>query len=299
MRLPDYIRHLGPRKFAKVVGVKERTALSWMYLTRYPNKRTAQKIVERTPADDGRDLRFVTREEIMEHLFRDGRTLESIGRLYELSRERIRQILNRRGVTAEEGGGRVKSDRLRETRWHMRKSKRDERCQKHYQCSYEVALSVNGGRNLSDSSSPCKAYRDQRRSAASRGIEWQFTLPEWWKEWQLSGKWPIRGRGKYAYCMSRKGDNGAYAPGNVSIITISQNCSDSFKTKPSKTRRSYGIKELTPRQKEIATLSARGLTAKDISKELNIKRTTVMIQLCSIKRKAGIYAQLYPVAAAV
>jgi hypothetical protein len=49
MRLPDYIRQVGPAKFAKAVGVKKRTALSWMYRTRYPQKPTAQKIVERTP----------------------------------------------------------------------------------------------------------------------------------------------------------------------------------------------------------------------------------------------------------
>ena len=51
MRLQDYIRQVGPAKFAKAVGVKKRTALSWLYLQRYPNKQTAKKIVERTPVD--------------------------------------------------------------------------------------------------------------------------------------------------------------------------------------------------------------------------------------------------------
>ena len=49
MRLQDYIRQVGPAKFAKAVGVKKRTVISWMYLARYPKKETAQKIVERTP----------------------------------------------------------------------------------------------------------------------------------------------------------------------------------------------------------------------------------------------------------
>lgn len=49
MRLPDYIRHVGATKFAKTVGVPKRTVLSWLYMTRYPNRPTAQKIVERTP----------------------------------------------------------------------------------------------------------------------------------------------------------------------------------------------------------------------------------------------------------
>lgn len=49
MRLPDYIRQVGPAKFSKLIGVKRRTAISWMYLDRYPKKETAQKIVEKTP----------------------------------------------------------------------------------------------------------------------------------------------------------------------------------------------------------------------------------------------------------
>lgn len=49
MRLPDYIRQVGPAKFAKQIGVKKRTVLSWMYLDRYPNRVAARKIVDRTP----------------------------------------------------------------------------------------------------------------------------------------------------------------------------------------------------------------------------------------------------------
>jgi DNA-binding transcriptional regulator YiaG len=49
MRLPDYIRHVGADKFAKSLGVKKRTALSWQYKTRYPNRPTAKRIVEKHP----------------------------------------------------------------------------------------------------------------------------------------------------------------------------------------------------------------------------------------------------------
>jgi hypothetical protein len=49
MTLPDYIRHFGPEKFAKSIGVKKRTVISWMYLARYPKKETAKRIVERHP----------------------------------------------------------------------------------------------------------------------------------------------------------------------------------------------------------------------------------------------------------
>ena len=48
-KLPDYIKQVGAAKFAKAIGVKKRTVLSWQYMTRYPNRAAAQKIVERTP----------------------------------------------------------------------------------------------------------------------------------------------------------------------------------------------------------------------------------------------------------
>ena len=49
MRLPDYIKQVGPAKFAKAIGVKRRTAESWLRMERRPRPEHAQKIVERTP----------------------------------------------------------------------------------------------------------------------------------------------------------------------------------------------------------------------------------------------------------
>lgn len=49
MRLPEYIRQVGVRGFAKAVGERERTVKSWLYLDRLPRPLTAQKIAERTP----------------------------------------------------------------------------------------------------------------------------------------------------------------------------------------------------------------------------------------------------------
>ena len=49
MRLPEYIRQVGVRAFAKAVGESERTVRSWLYMDRQPRPQTALKIVERTP----------------------------------------------------------------------------------------------------------------------------------------------------------------------------------------------------------------------------------------------------------
>jgi DNA-binding CsgD family transcriptional regulator len=234
----------------------------------------------------------------MEGLYRYGITLEEIGRVFALSRERIRQILASRGVHREEGGYRIQSAQAAQARWNLRKELKDQRCQKFYGCSYETALEINSGRNLSCSRSPAKAYTMQRKSAAERGIGWGFDLPSWWAVWQQSGRWGQRGRGKSGYCMSRIGDDGAYKPGNVQIITISKNSSESYITKPAWMRRKLGgSKDLSARQKQIAALAANGLAPKDIAARVGISVNTVKVHLCNIKQKLGAYAHFYAKAA--
>lgn len=49
MKLAEYIEKVGVKKFAKQIGVRERTVWSWKYLDRRPRPETAQRIVEKTP----------------------------------------------------------------------------------------------------------------------------------------------------------------------------------------------------------------------------------------------------------
>ena len=49
MRLPDYIKQVGVKRFAKQFKVKERTVESWRRMERRPRPETAQAIVEKTP----------------------------------------------------------------------------------------------------------------------------------------------------------------------------------------------------------------------------------------------------------
>jgi hypothetical protein len=50
-----------------------------------------------------------------------------------------------------------------------------------------------------------------------------MNLGQWWSLWKESGKWKSRGVYKGQYCMSRLGDVGPYAPGNVAIIPNADN----------------------------------------------------------------------------
>lgn len=68
-----------------------------------------------------------------------------------------------------------------------------------------------------------KAFRNQRDRAAERGIGFLLTYEEWLKIWTESGFLVERGRGANKYCMSRHGDIGPYAVGNVKIKTNNDN----------------------------------------------------------------------------
>lgn len=67
------------------------------------------------------------------------------------------------------------------------------------------------------------AYLLQKCNARRRGIAWGFTLTTWMRVWLDSGRLPERGRLGHHYCMTRHGDTGAYAPGNVAIKTHREN----------------------------------------------------------------------------
>lgn len=64
---------------------------------------------------------------------------------------------------------------------------------------------------------PEERYLSQRASAFRRQIPWRFQFQSWWKLWEESGKWHLRGRGPGTFCMCRKGDQGPYSPDNCFI----------------------------------------------------------------------------------
>ena len=76
---------------------------------------------------------------------------------------------------------------------------------------------------------PTKKYLRQKTCAITqRGIEFTLTFQEWWDIWQQSGKWEERGRKKGQYVMSRYGDTGPYAVGNVFIQTHTDNSKEAL-----------------------------------------------------------------------
>jgi len=79
---------------------------------------------------------------------------------------------------------------------------------------------------------PRARYCQQKCAADKRGIEWLFTFETWWKMWEESGKWELRGNKHGQYCMARFNDIGPYSPDNVEIMLATQNSTDGNKGKP-------------------------------------------------------------------
>lgn len=159
-------------------------------------------------------------------MYRQGLTLEKIGQTHGMTRERVRQIIKKLGVVRADGG----QAKTAQSKEKAKLAKQDA----HYLtrhgltfAEYKEALSMR----------VVKAYRNQERSAAARGIAWGLNLAQWLEIWKTSGKLEQRGRGKGKYLMSRIKDSGGYEIGNVHIQLATQNSReavDQWRGKPAK-----------------------------------------------------------------
>jgi hypothetical protein len=146
-------------------------------------------------------------------LYKQGSTLHEIGTRYNITRERVRQIMsNAFGICRVDGGSYVRSSR----RVDANRRAKDAHYIGRWGCTVAERRAMPA--NIR------KAWAEQKRNSANRGIPFLLTLKEFWEIWRESGKWEQRGRGADKYCMSRLKDCGAYAVGNVQILTNAENC---------------------------------------------------------------------------
>lgn len=157
----------------------------------------------------------------MRELYRDGETLAEIGVRFDLTRERVRQILNKEfGFTRSDGGAK----RRRQLSEAKKARARESYYLKKYGMTRDRYIAVNECLDASGRR-PIFRFGQQKRNADTRGIEFDITFAEWWDIWERSGRWLERGRGG-GYCMARFGDSGAYSLSNVKIIPAKQNNSE-------------------------------------------------------------------------
>lgn len=184
------------------------------------------QLVHAPKAEPKERVSSTERNDDIERRFRAGEVMEAVAANYGISRERVRQILRKRGLIWKDGGARVRSEIREERIAKVAGAYRDDHFQKVYGCSYAVMKEINGGENASRAGSMANLYLRQRNTSVSRSIEWRITLPEFARIWKESGRLDQRGRGAGKYCMSRNGDEGAYAADNVSIVLNEKNGRD-------------------------------------------------------------------------
>lgn len=212
--------------------------------------RLLQKAAQRPTGSRG-PQRDMERELRVSELFRTGYTLQEIGTAFNVSRERIRQILARAGLTAADGGQAKKARNRRAQSAIAAKARRDARAVRLYGCDWETLVANNDGKP------PCRgskarAFFMQAKNAEQRGVDWCMTFPEWIGLWMESGHWDRRGRGRDKYVMARKQDFGPYATWNVYITTQAQNAADyQAELKKRGVMCSDGYRRLPERAKEV------------------------------------------------
>lgn len=173
-------------------------------------------------------------------MWKSGVVMEDIAKRYGVSRQRIQQILKNQNLEREDGGQAI--DKFKRAHEIVAKQKEREkakeiRCQAKWGMSLiEYREHVDKWGNTAKIGSPMHRFMIQRKTAIhTRKIGWELSFADWWRFWQESGKWDERGRGK-GYGMSRYGDTGPYAKGNIYICTIGQNFSDSYLAHSAKSR---------------------------------------------------------------
>lgn len=148
-------------------------------------------------------------------LYMNGNSTLEIAKLYGVTHQAISEILRKSKLDTKCGGATKKSKTRIENQEISKVSKREKRSLDNYGATYSEVMKFSSKIRM--------AYRNQKRSAFFRGIEWKLTLPLWVKFWEDSGKFHMRGVGRGRYAMSRPGDAGPYAIGNILAITHEEN----------------------------------------------------------------------------
>lgn len=160
---------------------------------------------------------------------RAGLTLQQVGDRFNISRERVRQIVAANDVLADERGRAIRRKAREQNISDARRLKRDAWAMSIYGCDYATLIDLNGGSKTRGRDSFAMRYFQQKRNAMFRGIEFRLTFPQWMRVWNESKKLNERGRGHGKFVMSRFGDAGAYEVGNVFIQSADSNNSEGVK----------------------------------------------------------------------
>lgn len=160
--------------------------------------------------------RDTSRDASMIGMYQQGLTLEQVGSRYGVSRERVRQILQRNGLSGPNGG---KAERLRQ-----KAIQKEEREIRRWGMTYAQKTLLANRWLAKGERDPRVAFTEHKNNARKRGIAFQMTFADWMAVW--GDAYGGRGRGSEFFVMCRYGDRGPYKLGNVYIATQNRNMLD-------------------------------------------------------------------------
>lgn len=218
-----------PKEISQATGKTISAVYAWAWRERLDIVgKTKQR---RAPAHDAR-------AEKMTEMFRGGATYQQVGEAFNVSRERVRQVLKRAGLTGKDGGMASKAP-IRAAKVAAKKERSEALNLSKWGLTYAEKKEMRANGVLA-------AFINQKNSARARGIEWGLSFVEWYEIWLSSGFLELRGKGKDFYCMSRLEDSGGYTVGNVEIKTNSENSKEAVKQWVGKHKPATGVFCLYP-----------------------------------------------------
>ena len=180
------------------------------------------------------------RDQDMCQLYRSGKTVQEIGDLYGVTRERVRQIIKPYGLDGYSGGASVTAEANRKAREAKRNASREARAQAVYGCSYAELMRINMGMQLTDHGSPAYFYFRDGCNAKKAGYILELSLPEWIAIYEKAGGVWNRGRFIDGLVLGRKDKALGYTADNLHVVTLAENSRD---TQLQKSRRSAEQRE--------------------------------------------------------
>lgn len=157
----------------------------------------------------------------MASMIKEGSTLEEVGDLYGLTKERVRQIIKPLGVTGKHGQS-MRAEKNAAKKNQRLEQARNLKAMKYWGVDHKRLMRLKK-HNPAD----VKGYEQQRNNSLRRGVEWRLSIDEWMDMWKRSGKKRWKGRGANKYVLTRKRGRGPFSVENC-IVAKQQDSSRSF-----------------------------------------------------------------------
>lgn len=145
-----------------------------------------------------------------------GETLETIGAVYNVTRERVRQILKRYNHNAQTGGQHVAAERKRKLKAERIRARREKTAQREYGIDYKtlVALKNKYGSDLANYYRVQSTHVKSGKYPYKPGIKWKINFKEYCDIWLKYGLKP-RTKG---FCFARKDVTKDFTVDNIQIM---------------------------------------------------------------------------------